>query len=78
MGMGREGDSGNKDTGEEAEASVQATDDSRQPRNLEKTAWDPDSEATSSRSPRSPLEAHMAPTQLAFRAAFPAAALAHL
>lgn len=37
--------------------SVQDTEDSRQPRNLEKMAWGPDFEAMSSRSPKSPLEA---------------------
>lgn len=60
--MSGEGDSGNKDTREKADASIQPTGESRQPRNLEKMAWGPDIEAMSSRSPKSPLEAHTAPT----------------
>lgn len=46
------------DTREKAEATVRDGDSCRQSRNLEKTAWGPDVEVLSSRSPRSPLQSH--------------------
>lgn len=46
------------DTREKAEATVRDGDGYRQSRNLEKTAWGPDVEVLSSRSPRSPLQSH--------------------